>query len=311
MPIQINELIDLIEFYNQDINNTTPKNTFKNPETTEEKEKRINEEDIINSYFEKIYWEENYDNLIKYKNSVIIDYTLIPENLQFYSGFFLQVCYIKEKTKMPLIEGGIIDNYLFDPERKKDQLKGFSFIVYMKNIFEIKIKAVSQIGKNRRNSFLYDCLIIRTHKDVNIQYLNDLGKVCREENLKYIIIYKPQDKEIDFEKYYSIYRMKCLISINKSKNKKEKKKEKRIKDTGKGKDKKREKNSERNKDKVKNKDKDKEEQLQKNAVNDSNEENMIEINFSLESLEKSRVLKKEKLSLKDIENIIKHFDKSI
>ena len=308
MPIQIDELKKLIDFYNQDKTNATSKHVLKNPETSEEKEKRINEENIINSYFEKIYWEEKCENLMKYKNSVIVDYTLIPENLQFYSGFFLQVCYMKEKIKLPLIEGGIIDNYLYDPERNEDQLKGFSFIVYMKNIFEIKIKAISQLGKNRSNSFLYDCLIIRTHEDVQIQFLNELGKLCKEENLKYIIIYKTQDKEIDFQKYYSIYRMKHLISINKSRNKKQKIKEKRIKEIGKGKDKKREKNSERNKDKVKNKEK--EEQLEKKAINDSNEENTIEVYYSLESLEKSKIFKKEKISLKDLENIIKLYVKS-
>jgi hypothetical protein len=308
MPIQIDELKKLIDFYNQDKNNATSKNVLENPETTEEKEKRISEENIINSYFEKKYWEEKNDNLMKYKNSVIIDYTLIPENLQFYSGFFLQVCYVKEKIKLPLIEGGIIDNYLYDPERSEDQLKGFSFIVYMKNIFEIKIKAVSQLGKNRNNSFLYDCLIIRTHEDVQIEFLNELGKLCNEENLKYIIIYKTQDKEIDFQKYYSIYRMKHLISINKSKNKKQKIKNKRIKEIGRGKDKKREKNSERNKDKVKNKEK--EEQLEKKEINDSNEENIIEVYYSLEYLEKSKIFKKEKISLKDLENIIKLYGKS-
>ena len=82
MPIQINKLKALINY--------------------------INEENKIISYFEKIYWESNYDNLIKYKNKANIDYTLIPENLQFYSGFFLQVCYSKDKTILPLIEGVLL-----------------------------------------------------------------------------------------------------------------------------------------------------------------------------------------------------------
>ena len=307
MPIQINELKKLIDFFYKEKNNTSSKNTLKNPETAEEKEKRTNEEEKINSFFDKIYWEENYDNLIKYKNSVLIDYTLIPENLQFYSGFFLQVCYVKEKTKLPLIEGGIIDNYLYNPERNEDQLKGFSFIVYMKNIFEIKIKLISQIGKNKSTSFLYDCLIIRTHEDIKIQYLNDIAKECKEEKLKYIIIYKPQDIEIDFKTFYSVYRMKYLITINKSKNKKEKIKEKRIKEIGKGKYKKREKNSERGNEKAKNKEEDDE----KDAINDVNEEDMIELNYSLEAMEKSKNVKKEKLTLKDLLNELKYLGKSV
>ena len=49
---------------------------------------------------------------------------LIPENLQFYSGFFFQICYKRNKVIIPIIEGGITDNYLYNPERTK-QLKGF------------------------------------------------------------------------------------------------------------------------------------------------------------------------------------------
>ena len=313
MPIQINELKKLIEFYHQEKSNISTK--LKNPETTEEKEKRFNEEAIINSYFENVYCEENNEDLIKYKNSVSIDYTLIPENLQFYSGFFLQVCYVREKIRLPLIEGGIIDNYLYDPERNEDQLKGFAFIVYMKNIFEIKIKSIKQSGKNCRNYYLYDCLIIRTHEDIQIKLLNELSKLCKEGNLKYLIIYKPQHKDIDFDQYYSIYRMKHLISINISENKKEKTKEKKIKEIVKGgKDKKREKNKDRGKEKVKDrgKNKDKEEELSKENENDESEENMIEVNYSIETLEKSKTNKKEKLTYKDLEIIIrkeiKHID---
>ena len=309
MPIQINELKKLIEFYYQEKSNVSTK--LKNPETTEEKEKRMNEEAKINSYFDNIYCEENHDNLIKYKNSVSIDYALIPENLQFYSGFFLQVCYVKEKTKLPLIEGGIIDNYLFDPERNDDQLKGFSFIVYMKNIFEIKIKTIKQVGKNAKNYFLYDCLIVRTHEDIQIKLLNDLSKLCKELNLKYLIIYKPQDKDTDFDQYFSIYRMKRLLSINISKNKKEKIKEKKIKlvVANAGKDKKREKNKDRGKEKIKEKGKykEKEEELEKDAENNEEEENLIEVNYSIETLEKNKTNKKDSLSLKDLENEIKKY----
>ena len=312
MPIQINELKKLIEFYRQEKSNISTK--LKNPETTEEKEKRLKEESIINSFFENVYCEEDHDNLIKYKNSVFIDYTLIPENLQFYSGFFLQVCYVKEKIRLPLIEGGIIDNYLYEPEKNKDQLKGFTFIIYMKNIFEAKIKSIKQMGKNRRNNYLYDCLIIRTHEDIQIKLLNDLSKLCKELNLKYLIIYKPQNKDIDFEEYYSIYRMKHLISIEISQNKKEKIKEKKIKEVGKGgKDKKREKNSDRGKERMKEKgkNKDREEELEKDNEDDENEENLIEVNYSIETLEKNKT-KKDSLPYKELENIlkkeIKHID---
>ena len=85
--------------------------------------------------------------------------------------------------------------------------------------------------------------------------------------------------------------MKHLISINISENKKEKTKEKKIKEIVKGgKDKKREKNKDRGKEKVKDrgKNKDKEEELSKDNENDESEENMIEVNYSIETLEKSK-----------------------
>ena len=303
MPLQINELTKLIDNLNHEKSNISNKANLKNQELTE-KEKRINEEEIINSLFDSEYWEENLDNLNKFKNSVFIDYTLIPENLQFYSGFFLQVCYVKEKRKLPLIEGGIIDNYLYDPEKTEDQLKGFSFIVNLKNIFEIKLKVSSQLGKNRSSTFLYDCLILRTHEEIKINLLNDLAKYCKELKLKYIIIYKPQDEKIDFNKYFLIYRMKRLISINKSKIKKKKEKVKEV-PIGKGKDKKKEKNKDRGKEKIKYKEK--EEEIDKdNAIN---EENTIDVNYTIETWDKNKIMKKEKMNIKDLEKEFSFFDK--
>ena len=222
LPIRYEELKELIKYYESEKKEKdTNKKTIKNLESAEEREKRVNEENKIKIYFDKLYWESNYDILTKYENKINYDYTLIPENLQFYSGFFLQVSFVREKVSIPLIEGGIIDNYLYDQEKTEEQLKGFSFIVYMKNFFQIKMKSLS-IGKIRSNNFLYDCLIVRTHEDVQIKLLNDLGNTCSEEKLKYQIIYKPQDKNIDFKNYYSLYRMKQLIVINLNEPNKEK-----------------------------------------------------------------------------------------
>ena len=329
MPIQINELKSLINYINEEKKeNEQKKIQIKNPETTEEKEKRINEENKIKSYFENIYWESSYDNLNKYKNKLSIDYTLIPENLQFYSGFFLQICYNKDKTILPLIEGGIIDNYLYDIEKNKneneEQLKGFSFIVYMKNIFEIKLKAVSQLGRNKSTNYLYDVLIIRTDENVQIKLLNDLGKTCIEEKLKYLIIYKPQNKKVDFKEYYQIYRMRQIISINLMEKKKEeeekneriKNKEKREKTKGKKekKEKEKEKKEKEKKEKEKLKEKEKEKEKEKNkeknkeTSNESGEEdNIIEIFYSTQTLDKNKVSKKEDISLQEIRNDFKFF----
>ena len=209
IPISINDLKSLIKTYHSKNNDNG-----KSLESFEEKEKRINEETKIKSYFEDSYWEGNIENLLKYKDTVNIDYMLIPENLQFYSGFFFQICFLKNKLIIPLIEGGITDNYFYNPEKTK-QLKGFSFIINMKNIYSRKIISLGKLDKIKEdNVSLNDCLIIRTDENVNINFLNELGKLCLESGLKYQIIYKPQSVNYEFEKYYSIYRMKYLVSIN-------------------------------------------------------------------------------------------------
>ena len=212
IPIPINELKALIKSYYI--------KTGKSIDSFDEKEKRINEEHKIKSYFDDSYWEGNVENLLKYKDSVNIDYMLIPENLQFYSGFFFQICYKRNKVIIPIIEGGITDNYLYNPERTK-QLKGFSYIINLKNIYGIKLVSLGKLGKEKEeNITLNDCLIIRTSEEVDIIHLNELGKICHEGNLKYQIIYKPQNLNYGFKKYYSVYRMKYLISINLGERKK-------------------------------------------------------------------------------------------
>ena len=311
MPIQIDELIELINYYNNEKNKDKEIKKQQNLENAEEREKRINEENVITSYFDDLYWESNNTFLLKYKNKVFIDYTLIPENLKFYSGFFLQVCYKRDKIILPLIEGGIIDNYLYDIEKSEEQIKGFSFIIYMTNIFELKIRALSILNKQRSTNFLYDCLIIRTHEDVQIKLLNDLGKTCLEEKLKYQIIYKPQDKNIDFHKYYSLYRMKQLISINlvEIEEKKEEKEEKE-KEKEKYKDKK-EKRKERWKEKKEEKkEKEKEKKEDKGKDKDNELEDKIEVNYSCFTWDKNNMKELKNLNLQEIKNNFKIFFKT-
>ena len=85
------------------------------------------------------------------------------------------------------------------------------------------------MGKNKEeNVILNDCLIIRTDENVNINYLNELGKMCIESGLKYQIIYKPQSINYEFKKYFSVYRMKYLISVNSGERKKNEEKKKII-----------------------------------------------------------------------------------
>ena len=222
IPFSINDLKSLIDsFYDKKTKNN-------DKESFEEKEKRINEENQIKSYFEDLYWEGNIENLLKYKDSVSIDYMLIPENLQFYSGFFFQICNSRNKVIIPLIEGGITDNYFYNPEKIK-QLKGFTYIINLKNIYSLRIISLGKLGKNKEeNVILNDCLIIRTDENVNINYLNELGKMCIESGLKYQIIYKPQSINYEFKKYFSVYRMKYLISVNSGERKKNEEKKKII-----------------------------------------------------------------------------------
>ena len=47
-----------------------------------------------------------------YFKNIKIDFSLIPNNLVYYSDFYFQVCFTNHKyTKLPFIEGGRIDNY--------------------------------------------------------------------------------------------------------------------------------------------------------------------------------------------------------
>ena len=307
IPIQINELKELIDYYNNEKNKDKENKKQQNLENVEEREKRINEENVITSYFDELFWESNDDYLLKYKNKVFIDYTFIPQNLQYYSGFFLQVCYKKDKTILPLIEGGIIDNYLYDIEKSEEQIKGFSFITYMKNIFEIKIKA---LNKQRSTNFLYDCLIIRTHEDVQIKLLNDLGKTCLEEKLKYQIIYKPQNEVIDFNKYYSLYRMKQLISINlvEIEKKKEEKEEKEEKEKYKDKKEKRKERWKEKKEEKKEKEKEKKEDKGKDKDNEL--EDKIEVTYSCFTWYKNQIKTLKNLNIQEIKNNFKIFFKT-
>ena len=223
IPFSINDLKSLIDSFHG------KKTKLADKESFEEKEKRIKEENIIKSFFDDTYWEGNIENLLKYKDSVNIEYMLIPENLQFYSGFFFQICNKRNKVIIPLIEGGITDNYFYNPEKTK-QLKGFSYIINLKNIYSLRIISLGKLGKNKEeNLILNDCLIIRTDENVNINYLNELGKMCIESGLKYQIIYKPQDINYNFKKYFSVYRMKYLLSVNPGERKKIEEKKKIIK----------------------------------------------------------------------------------
>ena len=65
MPIQINKLKSFINKINEEKKeNEQKKIQINNPETTEEKEKRISEENKIKSYFENTYWEDLESNVI-------------------------------------------------------------------------------------------------------------------------------------------------------------------------------------------------------------------------------------------------------
>ena len=52
--------------------------------------------------------------------------------------------------------------------------------------------------------------------------------MCIESGLKYKIIYKPQKIDYEFKNYFSIYRMKYLISVNTGERKKNEEKKKII-----------------------------------------------------------------------------------
>ena len=165
------------------------------------------------------YWVSFFDER-KYLNKIKIDFSLIPNNLIYYSDFFFQICYIDHKNKkIPLFEGGRIDNY-FDNLTNAKNIHGFSYQIYLENLFLIYENKFREVFDFKH--FKYDILIIN-NSDLK-ESKDEIGKFLtyvfkdKKVNLKIEIIFKKQNK-IDFDFYFKIYKMKFLIVLINEENK--------------------------------------------------------------------------------------------
>ena len=146
-----------------------------------------------------------------YFKNIKIDFSLIPNNLVYYSDFYFQVCYIGHKNKkLPFIEGGRIDNYFTNSNYGKD-LRGFSFQLFLDNIFLITQSKFKRFVDN--TLFFCDVLIVNNaNNDNSNNIMGDLYEYLSKNELKCEIIFKKQN-QIDFDSFFKVYKMKYFIVL--------------------------------------------------------------------------------------------------
>ena len=122
-----------------------------------------------------------------YFKNIKIDFSLIPNNLVYYSDFYFQVCYIGHKNKkLPFIEGIRIDNYFTNSNYGKD-LHGFSFQLFLDNIFLITQSKFKRFVDN--TIFFCNVLIVyNANNDNSNNVMGDLYEYLSKNELKCYII---------------------------------------------------------------------------------------------------------------------------
>ena len=163
--------------------------------------------DVINKiegFFKlNFLWKKKIRNF--YNKNIIFDLSLIPKNLNFYSGLFIQI-YIKNFNEQNIfIEAGKIDNLI--NYNNNDKLKGFAIKIFPKNLY------ISQ-------SFIFekkykiDLLILRKNNVSNKDFDKFLTISNIKLNFQYDFVYKPLENDnIDFNLFFEYYQMKCILFI--------------------------------------------------------------------------------------------------
>jgi hypothetical protein len=165
----------------------------------------------------KEIFNSDFIDIKRKKEQIKIDFSFIPNNLIFFNGFYCQIYYNENGNKIPLIEGGNIDNYLNNNENYF--VHGFSFITYIENFLTINNNEIKFFDET-----ICDFLIINlfeaeneNEKKEKQKKINKLINLIENEKMTFEIIFKPQ-KQFEFNFYFKIYRMKCLIILIKKKN---------------------------------------------------------------------------------------------
>ena len=211
IPISRENLNELLSYMNINGDLNSIKKRFEKKEFS--KEIKYLSKFLENSPFWLGKMDERKGNYFK---NIKIDFSLIPNNLVYYSDFYFQVCFTNHKyTKLPFIEGGRIDNYFTNSNYGKD-LRGFSFQIFLENLFLINQSKYKRFVDYTQ--FFYDVLII-TNTDYSgyNNVMADLYEYLLKNDLKCEIIFKKQN-EINFDTFFKVYKMKYIVVLIYEKN---------------------------------------------------------------------------------------------
>jgi len=152
-------------------------------------------------------------NLLKLKNNIKIDFSLIPNDFIFYSGLIIQIIYHNNEKEILIAEGGNIDNFFNNSNELS--IHGFGIRFKIDQLFLISEEEEDEFKMIEKIDFL----MIRLNNVKN----KDFEKLKIEADKKYKgnfeVIFHPQNKDnIEFDYYYNKYQMKYLIVVSNPNN---------------------------------------------------------------------------------------------
>ena len=168
--------------------------------------------DISNLFTKNKYLWTN-KQLLRFKNYIKIDFSLIPNDFIFYSGLIIQIIYHNNENDILIAEGGNIDNFFNDTNELL--INGFGIRFKIDKLFLISEEEEDEFKMIEKIDFL----MIRLNNVKN----KDFEKLKIEADKKYKgnfeVIFHPQNKDnIEFDYYYNKYQMKYLIVVSSPNN---------------------------------------------------------------------------------------------
>ena len=176
------------------------------------------EVNTISSYFSEkhVLWHsEGKKNMLKkFRNNIRIDLSLTSPDMMYYSGLIMQIVY--GESDVVLCEGGCVDNLINSNIEDVNCIKhkGFGMRFYMDKIYGIVNKEEDGDNGCCCNVYKVDVLFIRSDdvKEREIVRVFKLAKM-KMKCLCDLIIKAQEVNEVDFGKYFEIYKMKVLIVL--------------------------------------------------------------------------------------------------
>lgn len=209
IPITKDKLEDLLSWMSINGEIETIKKRFEKKDLYPEIEK------ISNVFNKEQLWKGKYYPY-QYMNQIKIDFSYIPNDLVYYSGIFIQFCLLDNRTKIPIIECGRIDNYL-SSETEGNIYHGFGVSFLMDNLFKIEQKKIKEMEESLNFSYKFDILVISETEEFFEKKIKYFYEIFKKEKISFEIIFREQTSS-NFEDFFNIYRMKCLIVVKKHKD---------------------------------------------------------------------------------------------